>query len=282
MNVSKVAGHGYSNYASHHFNRFEKATINVQDNNISTVQGNNLVTMQDDNPATKVTINPNAQALENEEKFSLRQHQFNGWLYAVKVEALKNGTSMRTAVRKYGRETAEYIAEIPVKGYKFIDPNDPELANRFLEGITRYMDGESYKDAFNLTEQDPDYKYLNKENDFLEGRYGELDLELKKAREGYYEAKKRGRDEGVYFSYRYGCWISPPDNKAIQSDEEEVKKKVPQDKKGDEAAPQDKNEIFKDFAEQIIESNRKKATKHSKKFLHLYDKFGVNQADNVS
>jgi len=258
MNISKATEHGYSNRALHNSGRFEKTAVDARGNNSQKIAAFY------NNSATKVTISPEAQALNETEpslsldeklkKFLDRESLVRTWLHEVTVEAIKNGTSIKAAVKEHGMEIAEYFAENSDSEYS------EETLNRFLEGITRYMAGQSYKDAFNLSEGDCDYAYAARENDFLENKYGEIESALRKTREGYYEARKRGIDiEGVIFSYRYGCWISPPDNKAIQTDEEEVKKKVPQEK----AAPQDKNEIFKDFAEQVIASHHKKKNKAS-------------------
>jgi hypothetical protein len=291
MNISRVAGHGFSNHALHHSGRFEKATINVQDNNLQ-----NVATLFDDS-ATKVTISPEAQALNETEppisvdekirKYMDRDSLVHTWLREIQAEAYKNGTSMKAACRKYGREIAEDLVDKKLDNpseetlkkrdaikrqrgdYEFSE----ETLNRFFEGITRYMDGQSYKDAFNLNEQDSDYKYGNKENDFLEDKYDELENILRKTREGYYEAKKRGKDIGVIFSFRYECWISPPDNKAIKPDEEDA----PQEKSSDKAAPQDKNEIFKDFAEQVIASHHKKKNKAS--YADFFEK--MNHVQNA-
>ena len=272
MNVSRVSGHGFSNHALHHSGRFENATINVQDNNLQ-----NVATLFDDS-ATKVNISPEAQAINEIKKKDSgdRRHLVLQWYHEVQVEAYKNGISMKAACRKYGREIAEDIVDKKldnpseetlkkrdaIKRHRGDYEISEETFNRFFEGITRYMAGESYKDAFNLNEQDSDYKYGNKENDFLEVKYDELENILRKTREGYYEAKKRGKDIGVIFSFRSSSWISPPDKNAIQPDEE-VKEDAPQEKSSDKAAPQDKNAIFKNFAEQIITSHHRKKNKTS-------------------
>jgi hypothetical protein len=236
MNISKATEHGYSNHALHHSGRFEKATVNVRGDNsqkVATSFGNS---------ATKVTISPEAQALnETERPVSERpiSIRLSSWLHEIQVEAIKNGTSVKTAVKEYGKEIAEYFFE-----------NDPDL----LEGVIRYMDGQSFKDAFNLSERDCNYEYGNA---VLEDKYFELDNILKRTREDYYDLKKRGIEWGVMYSFRYGSYISPPDKNTVQPDEED-KEDVSQDKNGDKAAPQDKNAIFKDFAERMVTSNRKK------------------------
>ncbi len=251
MNVSRVAEYGYSNHTLHHSGRFENATINVQDNNLQSVA----------NSATKVTISPEAQTLnetdralstDDKKPFDKIRNLFmfmKTWEHEIKAEAVKNGTSIKTAIKEHGMEIAKYFTE---------NYNDPEAAKEFLEGITRYMGGQSCKDAFNLN----DGNWVGSENDFLENKYDDLEDNLRVIRENYYKAKKHGIDVGAFYSFRSGSWVSPPDNNAIKPDEE-VKEDAPQEKSSDKAAPQDKNEIFKDFAEHIIASHHRKKNKAS-------------------
>ena len=236
MEISNATERGYSNRALYNSGRFEKTAVGVRGNN------SQKAATFFDNSATKVTISPEAKTLnETERQLSERPVSMRllSWLHEIQVEAIKNGTSVKTAVKEYGKEIAEYFFE-----------NDPDL----LEGVIRYMDGQSFKDAFNLSERDCNYEYGNA---VLEDKYFELDNILKRTREDYYELKKRGIEWGVMYSFRYGSWISPLDNNVVKPDEED-KEDVSQDKNSDKAAQQDKNAIFKDFAERMIVVNRKK------------------------
>jgi len=261
MNVSKVAEHGYLNHTSHHSGRFEKATINVQDNNLQ-----NVATFFD-NSATKLTISPEAEAQKiRDEKlkdYMDRDALVFTWLREIQAEAYKNGTSMKAACRKYGREIAEDLVDKKLDNpseetlkkrdalkrqrgdYEFSE----ETLNRFFEGITRYMAGESYKDAFNLNEHSSDYVYYYRYDESLEDELKEID--------DWWSSPHMKDVRGGIFSYRYEDWIYEQDK--IKPDEEDF----PKDNSDKNAAPQDKNEIFKDFAEQVIASHHKKKNKTS-------------------
>ena len=283
MNVSKVAEHGYLNHTSHHSGRFEKATINVQDNNLQ-----NVATFFD-NSATKLTISPKAQALNETEppisvdekirKYMDRDSLVHTWLREIQAEAYKNGTSMKAACRKYGREIAEDLVD-----KKLDNPSEETLKkrdaikrargdyeiseetfNRFFEGITRYMAGQSYKDAFNLNEQDSDYKYyeaVHRNDDYLSDWLSETD--------NSWGLEGPPRGAGTW-SVRYECRVYALEK--FKPDEEDF----PKEKSNDEAAPQDKKEIFKEFAEQIIASNHKKKNKTS--YADFFEK--MNHARNA-
>jgi len=261
MNVSRVSGHGFSNHALHHSGRFENATINVQDNNLQ-----NVATLFDDS-ATKVNISPEAQAINEIKKKDSgdRQHLVRLWYFEIQAEAYKNGISMKAACRKYGREIAEDLVD-----KKLDNPSEETLKkrdaikrargdyeiseetfNRFFEGITRYMAGQSYKDAFNLNEQDSDYKYyeaVHRNDDYLSDWLSETD--------NSWGLEGPPRGAGTW-SVRYECRVYALEK--FKPDEEDF----PKIKNNDEAAPQDKKEIFKDFAEQIIASHHKKKNKTS-------------------
>ena len=278
MNVSRVAGHGFSNHAPHFSGRLENVTVNVQDNNLQ-----NVATLFDDS-ATKVSISPEAEAQkirdEKHKDYMDRNTLVFNWLREIQAEAYKNGTSMKAACRKYGREIAEDLVDKKLdnpseetlkkrdalKRHRGDYEISEETLNRFFEGITRYMAGESYKNAFNLNEQDPDYPYyeaVHRDDDFLSDYLNERDnwsssLHMKGVR-------------GGIFSHRYEDWIYEQDK--IKPDEEDF----PKIKNNDEAAPQDKKEIFKDFAEQIIASHHKKKNKTS--YANFFEK--TNHARNA-
>jgi len=281
MNISRVAGHGFSNHALHHSGRFEKATINVQDNNLQ-----NVATFFD-NSATKLTISPKAQALNETEppisvdekirKYMDRDSLVHTWLREIQAEAYKNGTSMKAACRKYGREIAEDLVDKKLDNpseetlkkrdalkrqrgdYEFSE----ETLNRFFEGITRYMAGESYKDAFNLNEHSSDYVYYYRYDESLEDELKEID--------DWWSSPHMKDVRGGIFSYRYEDWIYEQDK--IKPDEEDF----PKDNSDNNVAPQDKNEIFKDFAEQIIASHHRKKNKTS--YADFFEK--MNHARNA-
>jgi len=275
MNVSRVAGHGFSNHALHNSGRFENATINVQDNNLQ-----NVATLFDDS-ATKLTISPEMEALKKHKDSGDRQHLVLQWYHEIQVEAYKNGISMKAACRKYGMEIAEDIVD-----KKLDNPSEETLKkrdaikrargdyeiteetfNRFFEGITRYMAGQSYKDAFNLNEQDSDYKYyeaVHKNDDYLSDWLSELD--------NWWSSLNGGKGpRGGTLSVRYDCWVYALEK--FKPDEEDF----PKIKNNDEATPQDKKEIFKDFAEQIIASHHKKKNKAS--YADFFEK--MNHARNA-
>jgi len=279
MNVSRVAGHGFSNHALHHSSRFENATVNVQDNNLQ-----NVATLFDDS-ATKLTISPEAEAQKiRDEKlkdYMDRDTLVFTWLREIQAEAYKNGTSMKAACRKYGREIAEDLVD-----KKLDNPSEEtlkkrdalkrqrgdyeiseETLNRFFEGITRYMDGQSYKDAFfNLNEHPSDYAYYYRYDEFLEDKLNEID--------DWWSSPHMKDVRGGIFSYRYEDWIYEQDKIKL---DEEVKEDAPQEKSNDEAAPQDKKDIFKDFAEQIIASHHRKKNKTS--YADFFEK--MNYAHNA-
>jgi hypothetical protein len=128
------------------------------------------------------------------------------------------------------------------------------------------MAGESYKDAFNLNEQDSDYKYyeaVHKDDDFLRDYLNEID--------DWWSSPHMKDVRGGTLSIRYDCWIYEQDK--IKPDEEDF----PKVKNNDEAAPQDKKEIFKDFAEQIIASHHRKKNKTS--YADFFEK--TNHAHNA-
>jgi hypothetical protein len=141
MNISQTREHSYSPYNNA---RFNNANVNTQQNGNS--HGGAAF---GSNPAATVTISSEAwEKIVNISQEELLAAAKNGpksltncvkdWYYEVHVEAYKNGTSFKVAMEEHGMEIAEFFAGECV----------PDSVEEFLDGVAKYMNGQSFEEAF--------------------------------------------------------------------------------------------------------------------------------------
>jgi hypothetical protein len=164
------------------------------------------------------------------------------WFNEVFAEAHKNGTSFEEAMKEHGMEIAKFIIGEQMKFPDGINQEFLDDIEAFLDSAARHINGESLKDAFEGYDIEKGME-----------KYGPALNVSHMARREYFDEASNSKKVG-YYSKRHERYVFPPEPS------EEIKENAPQKEYSNDAAQQDKNDIFKDFAERMLASLQKKGT----------------------
>jgi hypothetical protein len=247
MNIPQIGEHSYY---PRKFARFNNANVNVQ---------------QGCNSATNVTISP--EALEAAKALGAAKNEPNSimeriklWQYEVHVEAYKNGTSFKVAMEEHGMEIAEFFSNAVYKGDRMLfERLDSEEAEEFLDGIAKYMNGQTFEEAFGETFNRDDYDMTKVRTSPIERGYQTF----------------FGDPEGK-FKYVHSWRL----NRVVcQLVEDEAKPDIINKEDGSDKIQQHKKAVVESISEQVLEQlnvrNVRPNSRHSAK--NAKESVGINQ-----